>query len=605
MNSRQVRTSDSATWVDRAAACLGIGCVLSCIAITVWPVFLDLDLYGGHDWDEMSAQRLLTVKALLEFGQAPLWMPYACGGYSAWGNVQGATNLVSPFLPAYLLLDLREALRVELVGTLLISALGTWLLAGEFTRSVAARTFACLVFVVNGRWALQAATGHLWHLQYCYLPWIFWAFERLLRERRLALRPLCIGASAFAALVYTGAIYPLPHAALLLGVYAAIRAIVERDHRPLAALAALGALAVGLSAPKLFAVAIDFVERPRLVSSPEAIDYRILWTALVHRGQMPGSEPIAVPLWGWHEYGMYIGWAPTLLVFSAAIFGPPRGDWALKLTGAIALMLGFGAFHSFAPWTLLHEVGPFRSQHVPTRWLYPAMLLLGVSAAAAFGHGITRFSKGRRLDFVLLAGCFVLAVDIGAEASSPLRHAFWMRAPQIDQAPAFEQREQVPPSLQYERRDYAPEAVPAMLAGTGVLECSTMHPSLNKWAPRDENGRPQGMGARGRESAEYRGEVFTSSGVGTAKVVAFSPNEVVVDVVDARPHDRLILNQNFDPGWSVEGRPTESYRDAIATELLVPTVHLTFRFWPRGLSAGLGVFALTLAALALIHYRRD
>src|SRR4051812_13499786 len=211
----------------------------------------------------MSAHRLLTVKALLRFGQAPLWMPYACGGYSEWGNVQGASNWVSPFLPFYLLLELRHALRAELVGTLLISALGTWLLAGELTRSVAARTFACLVFVANGRFALQAATGHLWHLQYCYVPWVFWAYERLLAERRFAPAPLAIGAAAFAMMVYAGGIYPLPQAALLLSVYALARAALEKDFWPMLTFGALGVLAVGLSAPKLFAVAIDFGERPR------------------------------------------------------------------------------------------------------------------------------------------------------------------------------------------------------------------------------------------------------------------------------------------------------------------------------------------------------
>jgi hypothetical protein len=243
----------TSNWLDAVASWLGFGCVLLCIAIAVRPVFRDLGLYGGHDWDEMSAHRLLTVKALLQFGQLPLWMPYGCGGYSEWGNVQGASNLVSPFLPFYLLLELRHALRVELIGTLLLSAVGTWLLAGEFTRSIAARTFACLVFVASGRFALQAATGHLWHLQYCYLPWVFWGFERLLAEKRLALRPLCVGAVALAAMVYAGGIYPLPHAALLLGTYGLARAALDKDWRPILALAALGGLSIGLSAPKLFA----------------------------------------------------------------------------------------------------------------------------------------------------------------------------------------------------------------------------------------------------------------------------------------------------------------------------------------------------------------
>jgi hypothetical protein len=591
--------------LDRAAAWLGFGCVVLCIAIAVRPAFHDLELYGGHDWDEMSAHRLLTVKALLRFGQLPLWMPYACGGYSEWGNVQGATNLVSPFLPFYLLLELRHALRVELVGTLLVSALGTWLLAGEFTRSAAARTFACLVFVANGRVALQAATGHLWHLQYCYLPWVFWAFERLLAKKRLAPRPLAIGSVAFASMVYAGGIYPLPQAALLLGVYALARATLERSWQPLSALSALGAVAVGLSAPKLFAVALDFGERPRLVPSTEAIDLRIFWQALVAPDQTPGARPIAVPQWGWHEYGMYIGWVPALLVLLGVVWWAPRRDLALKLTGGVALLLGFGAFHRLAPWTLLHQVGLFRSQHVPTRWLYPALLLLGVSAAAAFGRSMIKLSQRRNLDLALLGGCLLLAVDIGGESSLPMQHAFWMRSRKIEEAPAFEQRERAPRELTYERRDYAPEAVPAVLAGIGVLQC-TMHASLNVWAPKAANGRASGIGARGRGSADYRGEAFMESGTGSAKVVSFSPNEVVVEVAGARAGDRLVLNQNFDPGWRVDDRPIAAYRGAISSVLTAPRVsgRFTFRFWPRGLRAGLAVLVLTLGALGLLYWRR-
>jgi hypothetical protein len=590
-------------WLDHAADGLGFGAVVLCIAIALGPVFHDLDLYGGHDWDETSAHRLLTVQALLRYEQLPFWMPYACGGFSEWGNVQGASNVVSPFLPFYLLLDLRHALRVELVGTALISALGTWLLAGQFTRSAAARTLACLVFVANGRFALQAMTGHLWHLQYCYVPWIFWAFERLLAEKRLSLSALCMGGVAFALLVYSGGIYPLPHAVVLLGVYASARAALDKSWQPLLRLLQLGVLSVGLAAPKLFAVMLDFGERPRLVASTEAIDFAILWQALVAPGQTPGAAPIAVPQWGWHEYGMYIGWAPALLVLLGVLWWGPRRELALKLTGAVALVLGFGAFHPFAPWTLLHQVGMFRSQHVPTRWLYPALLLFGVAAAAAFGRSMARLPQRRNLELALLGGCLVLAVDIGRESSVSLARAFWMRARAVEAAPAFEQLERVPRRLQYQRRDYAPEALPAMLAGVGVLQC-TLHASLNIWAPKAGNGRPFGMGARGREAVDYRGEAFTASGVGTAKVVTFSPNEIVVEVEGARVGDRLVINQNFDPGWHVDGRATESYRETVAAALPASRGRFTFRFWPRGLGYGLAAFALTLGTLALVHWRR-
>ncbi|HYQ17949.1 MAG TPA: hypothetical protein VEQ58_19385, partial [Polyangiaceae bacterium] len=266
-------------------------------------------------------------------------------------------------------------------------------------------------------------------------------------------------------------------------------------------------------------------------------------------------------------------------------------------------VLGFGAFHRFAPWTLLHELGPFRSQHVPMRWLYPALLLLGVATAAAFGRQLEQLRQRRSIEPLLLAGCLLLAVDIGRESSFPLQQAFWMRARPTPAASSFEQFERVPRHLQYQRRDYAPEAVPAMLAGSGVLQCN-VHASLSIYAPKSENGRPFGMGARGRGASDYRGEAFTASGVGTARIAAFSPNRVVVELSGARVGDRLILNQNFDAGWRVDGRPIERYRDAIAAEITAPSARLTFRFWPRGLSAGLWSFGLTLAGVALLAWRR-
>lgn len=559
----------------------------------------------------MSAHRLLTVKALLEFNQFPLWMPYGCGGYSEWGNVQGASNLVSPFLPAYLLLELRHALRVELYGTVLLSALGSWLWFGRFTRSTAAKTLACLLFVSNGRFALQAATGHLWHLQYCYLPWAFWAFEGLLAEKKpLRLRWLVVGGAALASMAYSGGIYPLPHAALLLGVYACARCVVDRSLAPASRLALMGLCGLGLAAPKLFAVAVDFSERPRLVPSTEAIGLDVLWQALTARAQTPGSRPIAIPQWGWHEYGMYIGVVPAVLLAASLVWPAPRRELALRFTGLCALVLGFGAFHDLAPWTLLHHVPPFDSQHVPTRWLYPALLLLGVALATAVERELGSLVRWRgwqrstqtRLELVLLGGCLFLAVDIGREASLTMGHAFWMQRRAVSEAPAFVQHERVPRALQYARRDYAPEAVPAVLAGVGVLPC-TLHASLTIWAPKGEDGWPLGMGAKGRESPDYRGEAYTESGAGTARIVAFSPTRVEVEVRGAKQGERVVLNQNFDPGWRANGRATEPFHDAISVRLAAPDERLVFDFHVRGWLAGWLVFGLTVSLLVGFRYR--
>jgi hypothetical protein len=131
-----------------------------------------------------------------------------------------------------------------------------------------------------------------------------------------------------------------------------------------------------------------------------------------------------------------------------------------------------------------------------------------------------------------------------------------------------------------------------------------MHASLNIYAPKAGDGRPFGMGARGRDDKQYAGEVYTESGSGTAHLVAFSPNRVEVSVQGARPGERLILNQNFDPGWSVDGRPAQPYRSALSIPLTSANARLTFSFWPRGLTLGLVTLLLTLAGFGALYWRR-
>ena len=121
------------------------------------PMLDDFSTYGFHDWDVETAYRYITVVSLREHGEGPWWHPYMCGGVPAWGHVEGASNLVSPYLPLYLLSDVRTAIRLEVLGQGLVGLAGTYLFAGCFTRSIALRALLAALFVLNGRWALQAA----------------------------------------------------------------------------------------------------------------------------------------------------------------------------------------------------------------------------------------------------------------------------------------------------------------------------------------------------------------------------------------------------------------------------------------------------------------
>jgi len=568
-----------------AASLFAFATMAAMIAVVTGPWFKDLSTFGFHDWDVQTAHRYLVRLSLLRYHELPAWNPFACGGFPAWGYVEADTIVVSPFLPAYLLLPMSVALRVEVVGMAALGALGAYFAASRFSESRAARAFVAVIWAVNGRWALQAAAGHTWHLAYAYLPWCLYFFERARSpERRIG--DVAGLAAGFAMLVYAGGIYPLPHTVLALSIYAGLLALLERSARPLFTLVEGGLFGVGLSAPKLFPLLDGFGKAPRLIESKETMDLGALWAMLMSPDQGFYSRPARVMAYGWHEWGMYIGAAGALALVLGFVFVQGRREAALKAVAALFIVLGFGAFHPDAPWPWLHQHAPvFRSQHVPSRFFYTAVLFLGLVVAAGAGRFIARRRAAMPwLDALAMALVAALAMDVAHVARKPMEAAMWMVPP--DRIPGdrpfhFAQE----PPFQYKRRDWAGPMYLAMLGNTGVINCYGAPPFDRK-------------GARAVTDPRYRGEAYVV-GRGEARVVSFSPNRAVIEVEGAEPGALVVYNMNYDEGWRADAGAVIAHDNAVALRLGGDSQRITFSYRPPYLGAGLAVGALALAALAL------
>src|SRR5262249_42846099 len=329
---------DTGRRLRAAAAVVAWTSIAVVIALVMAPWFKDLSTFGFHDWDVQTAQRFLAVSSLRTYHEFPGWNPYACGGFPAWAFVEAATPVSPPFSPIHPVLPLSVALRIEVLGMAILGAAGAYLAASRFTSSHAARALVAVLWAVNGRWALQTAAGHTWHLAFAWMPWCLYFFERARRPRPRAL-DLAGGGIAIAMLVYSGGIYPLPHTVLLLSVYALLLGFTERSIRPLATLAVLGLLGVALSAPKPFPLLDGFGKAPRLIESTEALSPGALLALLTSRDQGFGSRPAPVPAYGWHEWGMYISTAGALLLLLGVVFVPGRREAALKRAGVVFFVL--------------------------------------------------------------------------------------------------------------------------------------------------------------------------------------------------------------------------------------------------------------------------
>lgn len=571
-----------------AATLLAIGLLVGCLAFVLGPMLRDFSTYGFHDWDSAAAYRYITPLSL-KHGEGPWWQPWFCGGVPAFGYSEGAPNLVSPYLPFYLFADVRTALRFEVLGQALLAFAGCWLFAGVFTRSVALRALLGALFVLNGRWALQAAVGHLWHLQYAFMPWAFYFYERSLAPERFRFA-VALGVT-LALCCFLGGIYPLPHTALLLGLYALWRAACDRSWLPLGRLVVAGASALGLSAPKLFAVADQMRVIPRLIESNEVIGVAELSAMLLAPDQRYGQRSAPVPAYNWHEWGIYVGWGGVLVLFVAVVAASGSRGLGYKLLGLSCLLLGFGAFQPYAPWALLHRLPLFASQHVPSRFHYPMLLMLG-AAFVEYANGwiAPRLARKPWLDLVLLVPVAVFAWDMSRFSRTPFEQAFWMTAPEtIPRAELFEQ--QLEPPVQYVRRDWAKPMLLAMFANTGVVDCYGVDP---RFVP---SAIPVG-------SSAYRGLAFVEGEpAGRARVIDWTPNRAVVEVSGARPGDFVVYDMNYDSSWRAGGEPALELHGLVATRVRASNERVEFHYFPRTFRWSLPLAAFTALTLGICLWR--
>jgi hypothetical protein len=561
--------------------------------------------YGAHDWDIMEAHRYLAVVSLTRFHQFPFWDPFACGGFPSWASPEGGTTLLSPLLPVYLYTSLATAIRVEVVFGLVLALTGTWLLAGRFCGDPILRAGVCIIAVMNSRWAMQAAAGHTWHLYYAWLSWVLWAAIGLVEEPARRATWLSITAGCLAMMVYTGAIYPFPHAVLAMLGYAAYVAFTgpRRDYRALLDALTATVIAVGLAAPKLFPMLDSMAVFPRNVSSLEYLDVvsyvRSFTSTEADRARWAFGEND----YGYHEHGIYIG----VIGLAACVYGvwrrpPTPSGRAMRFVGLAFIALSFGAF---GPWLLLHQLPVFRSQHVPHRFAYPAITCLAVVAAAAIERAIAARRTALRSPWLLDAAIIVVTLVAGAgiavESQTLLARGFGVHPPPVIERATYAQTFAVPRDLAYADSN-GPSALTVHQANVGSIQCNCFH-GFNHDAWKWSGGRPAHLAAVGAGEATYRGEAYLASGIGSARIEEWSPNEVTIDVRGATPGDAVVMNQNWDPGWRANDEPAIAVGGVAAYRVAAGDQRIVFRYRPRALDAGFGALAVALTALGALFAR--
>jgi hypothetical protein len=568
------------------------------------PLFSNPLALGVFDWDQHLFYYGSVLKNVVEYGQMPYWNPWYCGGNVMWQNPQIA--LLSPVYPLTAIVPLQLAMKVNIVlhywlGFIGMHVLVTRVIGVTFLPAVI--YFATLV-TAAGAPAIHLRVGHSVFLPGFYLPLQIYFFFQAFRTG--SWKYVFLSAATLALMVFNGGTHILPMSIASLGMFALCASIAGRDWRPLAFAIAFGVAGLAYSAPKLLPV-VQYVngeyfwDTRNPTERPDRVTLDMLTQTYLVPTQDVGAR-LPMQRHGWHEYGNYIGIGSAIaivigLIWVFAFSSLPRrsaereGGWfgiSLAVTTIFLFLLSLGEFAPFAPANLAHYVPLFSSFRIPSRYTIAFLQFGTLTLAWAFRSIIGRYG------FPQSARIAVAVVALGASAhliavnqwnlrnvftEAPFDTSFhWMKGPSQIATLA-------------DASPYTPGS-PMLRALMEDRSFFTCYESLQL--------------AHG--SGPDRPLVFDANPGERVRDLSFSPNALSFAVAPGDADARVILNQNWAPGWTSTAGSIAAPRPTELGSVTVPpgtSGGHAFTFRPPQLVAGLVLFNVALIVTMLLWRRRS
>jgi len=530
---------------------------------------------GISDWDFNSANHEGYRKTILEHKQFPFWNPYFFGGESGLGDSE--FPVLSYTFVSELILGVPIGFKVALYITVVLSGLGTLVLAKRLGLSVQAALLAAFAYSLSVACLLNFVEGHIQFMVDAWIPWVFWAWYRayqLAGEKKLSVikNPwILITGIILAVMFYQGGIYVLFY--LIPGLFL-FYWLAGRPKDALKITLGAGFWSFGLSAFKVIPVINWLREFPDdyYHVSIFSIPY---WYDIYLRRHLHGVDIIPGQGGGWHEHGAYIG--PVILVLlllgCSQLF--KRRVIRILMVGAVITVI----VASTGPWTAyLFDMVSWLPRSNVSR--INAFAVFTIALLAAFGlDALNKHSSGKGKVIVpLIVG--LVAIDIMSLAYPMAERAFIVPAvvPAVEQsaypiAYTLDMRR-----IRQDGRD-SERTYAAVLAGWGTL---TYRPPLTP---------PLGTKpATGNDASEY---LTSSNDKAVLELLDWSPTKVKVRVSSEQEHT-VVINSNFSRGWKVNGQPAVIVGYRLGAIAPAGEHELVFKYRPPGYLVGLIITLITI-----------
>ncbi len=505
-----------------------------------------------------------------EHHQFPFWNPYYCGGVYALGTP--SARFTSPTIFLSLIFG---ALRASSLIAVILCALG---LEGtyRYARAQGAGTLGALacapVFALCGFFPRSGAFEWVNFFGFELLPWAALGLRRAfqLDDAPRAQRFAVLAGIMVGLMTCFGGTYAAPYT-LLVGLWELVEAVFRhRRHRArLVQIAQVGAIAAlvaaGIACVRLWPIAETLASSPRVIATTEGN------TPFTVAKFLFGSR---IPFRGDFLVGVLV------LPFAVLAALERRGMWLLT-SACFYLWLASGYAATPSGFAMLRSIPPYTMLRSPERFLVLFALAYAVLAARGLGRfeAIARKKKWKPIVFTIATA--LVCIDDGVLVDNDWA---WQRGRTLMSAPIRE-----------EHREFAQARGDRWLAAyypgidRGTLSCF------------DDYQIPQSPALRGDLPHE---EFLEDPRMGTVERRAWTPNAITLHV-ETNKDARVIVNQNWHPGWKSDVGSVVSDHERLAVDLPAGNHDVVIRFSPRSGVYGLWTSLLALAAcVVLLRVRR-
>ena len=549
-------------WRTAEARWVGLGATLFGVLFS-YPILLRLTQPSEqNDWDFEAELHWVAYYSVRHFHQIPLWNPYKCGGMAMLGNPQ--SRIFTPFFALHLILGAMVGMHLEITMHLAIAWAGGYLFSRLLGLRPLSAIVAATVFPAGGWFPLHLGEGHLTFLAVAYLPWLLAAI--VAAEERFQVATVAI-ALLFAFSFGEGAALMVVTELPVVGLFGVFEMLRRRSLRPLAAIAVGGTLGLGIAAVMLLPMLEVVRERGRIASGPAWVMWHDLPRIWFARDQVQ----IALQNRFFIEFGSYLSPAFVVLAAASLIFFRLRIiPWLLIGWFLVLALRGDNCLIPVFTW--MREL-PFLSiMRLSSRFLIPISFCVGIAAAYGAEELQRRFGG---------PGWWCVAVLLVAGTVDSLLVGTPFLVDAFDRVP-----HQIPYSAdfrQFADGDVFDQTVVAQ-ANLGFVHCYEYTPWKTTVVAYNEKG--------------YMGEQYMA-GPGTVQLVMWSPNRLSYRV-DAPARATVVINQNYEPGWSLaQGQGSVvSANGLLAVSVPAGRQSITLRY--RGTAFELGALISILSLLIAV-----